>query len=147
MYNQYEKLPDEPILIGTFLRTNQNEAFTDEDATLSLQELLNVLDLLEEPVIYIHDWQQIDVDFNQTVAALAFVARGENAPFKHHNIKEFVTVTTSDMVALAGNALGQEQYTGRPASVFTTVDEALVYVRKNLLSKPDSQDNFQLFLT
>lgn len=95
----------------------------------SIEEANQLLDTLEEPVYYVVDATNLQLDFGSAVAALAMLVKGELALFKHSRIHKIIVVGTGALLELSAKALGQEQYGGLTVYFFPTIDEALEAIR------------------
>jgi hypothetical protein len=119
-------LPGEPIILHKL------------DATFSLakdmipdsERVTKLLDSSQQPLYLIVDLTDVKLNFSDLVASMATATKGGKAVLRHPNIKQIIAVTTSDLLALGAKALKQAQYGQLEAQVFSSLDEALTYVRQ-----------------
>jgi hypothetical protein len=127
MSYRLEQLPDEPIIVLSLLSDSSlREQISDsaEEATLLIEEAA------EEWVYLIYDVRNLRPNFSDLVGALGQATKATNL-FKNPRLRT-VVVGSGPLVEMGVKALSQEQYGGRPAPLFETVEEAIDYARQQV---------------
>jgi hypothetical protein len=124
-----EKLPDEPIIVMTYLDT-WNKA---QDVDLSMKQVIELMDTLDEPVFYVVD-VTIEPKFalQDLIVFTQQLTQGGNPILKHRNMREHLVVTRSLPVKVATKGLNSAAFGKIPSQAFDTLAEALTYARSTL---------------
>ena len=127
-YKKMEMLPDEPILIVTYL-----EGFNiAEQIPQSFKDTMAVLDQVKEPVFYIVDLTQLSLSLDDVITTSSLGARGDQPLWHHPMIREMIFVSPSTLVKLTAQGLDSPAFGNLKARIFQTRDEALGYARAAL---------------
>jgi hypothetical protein len=120
-----EKLPGDPIIVAT---TGEDFSISTEIDPLNV-DLLKLLDAATEPIYYIVDVRTISISVSDAIYAATAVARTENAPFRHPNMKHVIIVTESNLAKLSAKGLDSDVFGHLKVTVVESPDEAFAYVR------------------
>lgn len=122
-----EKLEGEPIIIHTM----HADYKAKEDADDGALSIITLLDAETEPayLYLIVDIQEAVFGLDDVVFAANLGARGEQPITHHHNVRETIVVTRSDLLKLAARGLDSDAFGHVAIKVFGTLDEALAYCR------------------
>jgi len=123
MTNKLEKLPNEPIVILSYVDYNY-----ETDGSPVMAQLEKVLDEQSEPVFYIINVLEARVNFEDLTRAANLAAKQFNI-HHHPNMRESLIVTQDQMVRLGAKGMDSEVYGKITFKIFETVDEALAYAR------------------
>jgi len=123
-----QKYPEEPIV--EFAVTEQFRVY--DHLPDSIEDARKVLDNLGEDIYYVVDAGHLRLDFSGAVAALAMLAKGKLALFKHPRIHKIVVAGKSRLLEMSMKALGQAQYGGLTVYFYHTIEEALTAVRAEI---------------
>lgn len=130
---QVEQLPGESIISATV-----NEPFNPEnDVPAMFGEFIRLRMAIQGPVVLIldlHNTTNSPDAFSKMVLALANAAQGirasKSSQFKQPPVTIFVG--SGELVSLAAEAVGQDQYGGVKGDLCATYDEALTLARAKL---------------
>jgi len=123
-----QKYPEEPIV--EFTVTEQFRIY--DHMPDAVEEAYELLDGLDEDIYYVVDAGHLRLDFSGAVAALAMLAKGELALFRHSRIHKIVVAGKSRLLEMSAKALGQAQYGGLTVYFYHTIEEALTAVRAEI---------------
>jgi hypothetical protein len=124
-----EKLPDEPILVMTYLEPWN----TARDVDLATKQVIELMDTLDEPVFYVID-VTIEPKFalQDLIVFTQQLTQGGNPILKHRNMREHLVVTRSLTVKVATKGLNSPAFGKIPSQAFDTLAEALTYARSTV---------------
>ncbi len=118
-----EKLTNAPVVINTW--------FPDFDPSreleLNLFEVRGLLEQQSDPVIYVANLMDVDLDFQQLVLTSAEFAHGANALYHHEKVREVIVATNNESVQMASEGMDSDVYGNLKVRIFGTLDEALDY--------------------
>lgn len=92
-------------------------------------QITNILDQQTEPIYYIVDVRKLDVTFDDMLALINRVARGENALLHHPNIKEIINVISDSFQRAMSEGLDSEWFGNLKVKLVYSLDEGLDYIR------------------
>jgi hypothetical protein len=124
-----EKLPDEPIIVVTYLDTWD----TARDIDLATKQVLDLMEPLDQPVFYVID-VTIEPKFalQDLMVYTQQLTQGGNPILKHRNMREHLVVTRSLTVKVATKGLNSPAFGKIPSQAFETLEEALTYARSSV---------------
>jgi hypothetical protein len=128
-----EQLPGEPIVLVTFA----NPFDIRTDIPLFVEELRAIFDASPEPLIDITDTRGLKIAFGDIVAGMAMLTRGTMSVLNHPNVARYIIVADSDLIRVAGQALGQRQYGNLRVSVVKDPGEAQRLAREAVAQYTD----------
>lgn len=122
-----ERLPGEPIVISHNtadwkIGTHLPEA---SEAAIAMLEAAN------EPCYYISDMSLVSMSLDDVIKAANHAARGGSDILHHPLMKQFLLVTNSRLVELAGKGLEHDVFGNVNIRVFTSLEDALTYAREH----------------
>jgi hypothetical protein len=121
-------LPGEPIML-----TRLDETFDVlQDTPDAICQMIGLLDTAPEPLFMLDDTLQLRVSFSDILAILRFATHGDKAVVRHPKLRRIVIVTTSDVIRFGTTALKQTLNGSKEVAVYTSMDEALSAIRKEL---------------
>jgi hypothetical protein len=131
MTAEFERIPNEPIIIGTF--GNPYEPIRDAGAT---SEALNkALNETEGNVYYVADFLMTSFSFSDMAIGMSEAFRAPGSPYANPRLKMYI-VGSAELLRLGVEAAAtQQQYGSVPMQMFPSVDEALTKVRADLAQK------------
>ena len=121
-----EKLPGEPIVVGTTFDSWEPIA----DIPVWAEDAYNFLDTMTEPVTYVANlipsgsWS-----IDELVRAASGVARGAKPILHHPKLKETLIVTEQRLVTMSALGLQSNVFGNVRVKAFTSLEEALTYAR------------------
>lgn len=122
-----KKLYGEPIVVETM---SADYHLVDE-APKGVPEVLKFLDHLTEPVFWVVDISAVEeVSIEDLLKGTELVAQGQNAVYRHRNIREVLYVSTSRMIKMAAAGLGNAKFGNLKVQVFENLETALQYARE-----------------
>lgn len=129
---QVEKLPDEPIIVATF--TNPMNYYAE--LPVMFNRIIELRDTLVGYAKYyvIIDISRVTADFSEIVFALGEVRKASqkrraDLPISLH------MVGVGEIVQMIVNAMPQFQYGGYVAPLYSTLEQALEAIRKDIRSR------------
>jgi hypothetical protein len=125
MSYRLERLPDEPIVVLTLLpdfSMRQDIRASSEEAALLIEQVAG------DRIYFIYDLRDLRLNFSDVVTGLGQAAKATDM-LKNPRIRTII-VGSGALVEMGVKALSQEQYGGRPAPLFETVEEAIDYARQ-----------------
>ncbi len=122
-----ETLSPEPIVRATFYPPFDLQA----DIPVLLADVKQCRERLAQPCVVILDVTAVQVDFTEIVFALADAARQIREMRAAHAVlpAQYVFVGSGEIVEIAAQAMGQDQYGGIGGQMCASMDEALAYAR------------------
>ena len=100
----------------------------------SIAETRKLLDTLDEPVYVITDWRDVQkASLDDIIVAANLSARSEEPITQHPNVRQVLAIVKSDLAKLAVRGLRSATFGHVQAAVFSTPEEALEYVRSQLV--------------
>lgn len=122
-----QRLDDLPVILTTI-----NDHFSVQDELESyLSDIAAALDASEEQLFLVSESQEFKVNFSDMVMGLGKGTKGASAALSHPKIAEICAIIPDNrLLRLAVQALGQMQYGGKSVTLYSTLDEALAYVRE-----------------
>jgi hypothetical protein len=126
MITEAIKLPDEPILILHFALPSNPAA----EAQQMKQHISKTIPSMDGTLYVISDLRAISLSFTDVVVGMAeFTQLVNTFPEGMQFIP--VLVGSSDMVQMLSMSARQEQYGHQELPIFSTVDDALTYIRSS----------------
>jgi len=92
-------------------------------------KIISMLDQQAKPVFYIVDLRKVHFSFEETLAVVSRVARGEDPLLRHKNIKEIINVMGDAFSRRISEGLDSEPFGNLKVKIVDTLDEALKYIR------------------
>lgn len=122
-----ECLSPEPIIQATFYPPFD----LDSDTPILLAGVKQCRERLAQSCVVILDVSAIQVNFSEIVFALSAGARQIHEMRANHAIlpTQYIFVGSGDIVGIAAQAMGQDQYGGIGGQMCASMDEALAYAR------------------
>lgn len=129
MPSTLEKLADEPIIVQTMSPDYQLMI----EFPPKVPQLFAFLDGLTEPVFWVVDISAVEkLSIEDLLTGTGIVAKGENALYRHRNIREVLYVSTLEMIKLAAAGLGHDAFGKLKVRVFENLEAALQYARERV---------------
>lgn len=119
-----EKLPDEPIIIGTIAGVGA----LDETSSF-VNQLTSLLDNEPGPLYFIIDMSQYSLSLEEMLTGTNQTTRGSMAFHNHPNLAGTIIISSSRMVKLAAKGMNTELFGNVHVKVFETMDDALAFAR------------------
>jgi hypothetical protein len=124
--------PQHPNVIVNVLPADFNPG---KELPAVLEELKAAFESMTVPFYYISDTSDAKWGFGEMVQAMAASA-GRNTGFlKNPLLQEIIVVSTSNLINLGVNALGQEQYGIVNARTMPNLKEALRHIESSMLQR------------
>ncbi len=117
-----KQVGDEPIILCTIYEPVDMSVDPQKNRDLSNA----IARKFTSPVYRIIDFTHFELTFEQLVAGLS-----EDTRFSESNVVMLV-VGKDELVQFQVDAMAQEQYGGREAHYFTSVDDALAFARQHI---------------
>lgn len=117
--------PEHPNVIVNVLNADFNPG---KELPAVLEELKTAFESMNVPFYYISDTSEAKWGFGEMVQAMAASAGRSTGFLKNPLLQEIIVVSTSTLINLGVNALGQEQYGIVHARTMPTVNEALRHI-------------------
>ncbi len=128
MSHTVEKLPDEPIVVITIY---EDFEFAKENLEI-YAEAIALIESHHEPIIFIANMLDANLNLNTLVSGTNFASRGIGALFHHPNVQQVIFVTTSKLVNLAANGLNSPVFGYVDVEVFPTLEAALAHAQEKV---------------
>jgi hypothetical protein len=93
------------------------------------KRMVELLEQAEKPVSFLFDMTEFNMSFGDMVSAMADLTQGEQAAWRHNNLKELLIVSEQSMLELGTEALRRTQYGKLRSWFFSTMDEARQYLQ------------------
>jgi hypothetical protein len=93
------------------------------------KRMVELLEQAEKPVSFLFDMTEISMSFGDMVSAMADLTKGEQAAWRHNNLKELLIISEQSMLELGAEALRRTQYGKLRSWFFSTMDEARQYLQ------------------
>ena len=120
-----EKLPDEPIIISVL-----SSSFSiGEDMAPIMAEVTALLEEANTPCYYVSDVRKIQIGLDDLLQGTSMASRGSQALLHHPLVKEFLLVTDSKVLEMAGKGLRHDVFGNVNIRVFQSMEAALAYAR------------------
>lgn len=126
---QIEKLSGEPIVVSRFGADYDMVADFPESSV----QVSRVFQEQTEPFYYILNIAEMRMDFSQLIMRLADLTDPENGPYRHPLLQEIILVTEADLGVLLVDAMHQEQYGAINGKLCSSEEEAIEYVRSQII--------------
>lgn len=123
------RLPDEPIIIVKYIDPPDPP---DEQAAETSHQMSALMKDIEGPVYRINDILDYDLQFSDMVLGMAAEMRGGLPGTVSDSRVHTVTVGSSELVRIGTEAAKQSQYGEIDIKLFTSIDDALSYVREEI---------------
>ena len=120
-----EKLPNEPIVIMTVTGNVADLSKAEQDR----QQLNSLLDAVSEPVFFVLDLSNIQINVADLSQGASAAYLGDNPTLKHPNIREILHVSENLALEFAAEGLDSETFGHVKVRRFASLDEALAYAR------------------
>jgi hypothetical protein len=119
---------DLPVLVSTWESSfdvkSELRAYSDE--------IKHILDARTSPLYYLIDFREWkDISLENVMMASDAAARSGHSNFHHPMIKSILFVTGNGLVEMTARGMKSDIYGNLSIRVFSTVDEALDFVRKS----------------
>ena len=92
-------------------------------------QIAAILNQQTEPVFYIVDVRELDITFDETLALINRVARGEDSLLRHPNIKEIIYVISNSFQRAVAEGLDSEWFGNLKVKLVYSLDEGLDHIR------------------
>jgi hypothetical protein len=92
-------------------------------------QITSILDRQTEPIFYMVDLRKLDITFDETLALINRVARGEDALLRHPNIREIIYVISNTFQRAVAEGLDSEWFGNLKVKLVYSLDEGLDYIR------------------
>ena len=100
-----------------------------------LEELKASFESMTKPFYYISDTSDAKWGFGEMVQAMA-AAAGRNTGFlKNPLLQEIIVISTSNLINMGVNALGQDQYGFLHARTVSSLEDALHYIENAMVKQ------------
>lgn len=128
MSHSIQRLPNEPIIIATFI-----EPFDPANDTGAVADYLqDALKNSSGTLCYIADMTKIKIKFSELVVGLAQAFADKSSPYVNPRLKMF-TAGSDELMSIGTKAAAeQEQYNKASVKIYGSVDEALKEARQAL---------------
>lgn len=93
------------------------------------RRMVELLEQAEKPVSFIFDMTGFNMSFGDMVSAMADLTKGEQAAWRHNNIKELLIISEQSMLELGAEALRRTQYGKLRSWFFSNMEEARQYLQ------------------
>lgn len=123
-----EVLADEPVIV---VRIEPGFRFEQEMQAIHEEVARKTRAIAASKVYRIMDFSALTITFSELQSVLYFETRGGPGSAADPRIRN-VLVGSGEMINMAADSLGQTQYGRITTPVFSTLNEALVYVRATL---------------
>lgn len=114
-------------------RTILGKLSSDFDVRTDMEALskrmVEILDQAEKPVSFVFDMTAFNMTFADMVSAMADLTKGEQAAWRHHNMKELLIISEQSLMELGAEALRRTQYGKLRSWFFSNMDEAREYLQ------------------
>lgn len=87
-----------------------------------------VLDSSPAALHLMFDLRAIEIDLTTLIRGMPDLVQGDLALFAHPNLDAIAVVSELNLIQLAADAFGQQQYGEHSIHVFATVEEALAFL-------------------
>jgi hypothetical protein len=120
-------LQDPPVLVSSW---DSSFEFTQEIRAYS-DEIKTILDARTEPLYYVMDFREWkDMSLENMMKAAEVGARSGNSNLHHPMTKGVLFITGSRLMEMAARGMKSDIYGNLDIRVFSTVDDALDFVKK-----------------
>lgn len=92
------------------------------------KRMVELLEQAEKPVSFLFDMTDINLSFGDMVSAMADLTKGEQAAWRHNNLKELLIVSEQSMLEMGAEALRRTQYGKLRSWFFNNMEEARQYL-------------------
>jgi hypothetical protein len=92
-------------------------------------QIISILNQQTEPVFYVVDLRKLDISFDDTLALINRVARGEDSLLRHPNIREIIYVISNSFQRAVAEGLDSEWFGNLKVELVYSLDEAFDYIR------------------
>ena len=125
------RLDDLPVVLTTI----DAEFSVESELEFYLGDIATALDASDEQLYLVSESQEFKVNFSDMVMGLGKGTRGASAALNHPKIAEICAVIPDNtLLKLAVQALGQMQYGGKKVTLNSTLEDALAYVREQIVA-------------
>ena len=128
MYFDVKKMPDAPVVIGSWL---EGFKFVDHGAQYA-KEANAVLDEQTTPVFYIIDMSQLQTISVEGIVEVAHTgANVFTSNHRHPMNRETILISKKSIVKLAVKGVASSAFGNMKIKLFETLEEAIEYIKNN----------------
>lgn len=120
-----EKLPNEPVVLVTLHQGYDMLRDLPESSAVAI----DLLDQQPEPVFYIVDLREIEIDMDVIVNGTNGASGRQGSLYRHPMVGEVLFVSAQAFVSHVAAGLNTDAFGNVRARAFATLDEAFDYVR------------------